>query len=232
MLSQKPNLVFLVAHPDDLSHSMGGTAYLLREKYNLHVLCLTKGEYGIKSKTPSEAAAIRELEETKACEILEAKLTFLGQIDAYTYADASICEKVSKILNDLKPKAVFTLWPINEHPDHIMVYNITIKSLQLAGLYKTTEIYCSENAIGLQTNQFHPDIYVDITSVINIKRQLIECHYSQNPTIADVEKYIQRTIFRGQVAGCANAEGFKTNYPITVNGPRKVGSVLFSLYNG
>jgi LmbE family N-acetylglucosaminyl deacetylase len=226
---KKPPIVFIVAHPDDLSHSMGGTAYLLKKDYDLHVFCLTKGEYGIKGKTPAEAAAVRELEEQAACEILEAKLTFLNQIDAHTFADKEICEKVAGLLKAIVPDAVFTLWPINEHPDHVVVHNIAIKSLLLAGLYQQTELYFSENAMGVQTNQFNPDIYVDISEVIEIKRNLVRCHHSQNPLAIDVERMIQRNVFRGMLNRCSFAEGFKTNYPIIVNSKRKVGTVLLGL---
>lgn len=31
---KKQNITFLVAHPDDVAHSMSGTACLLKEKYN------------------------------------------------------------------------------------------------------------------------------------------------------------------------------------------------------
>ena len=225
----KPKIVFIIAHPDDLSHSMGGTAFLLKQDYDLHVLCLTKGEHGIKGKTPDEAGAIREKEEAAACKILDAKLTFLGQIDAFTYADKEICEKVAAILKDLQPKAVFTLWPINEHPDHIVVHGISVKALMLAGLYHQTELYFSENQMGVQTNQFDPDVYINISEVIETKKDLMRCHHSQNPTEADVERYFQRNVFRGMLSGCKFAEGFKTNYPLTVNGKRKTGSVLLGL---
>lgn len=226
---KKQSILFIVAHPDDLSHSMGGTAYLLKNQYDLHVFCLTKGEYGIKGKSPAEAAAIRELEEAKTCEILGAKLTFLNQIDAHTYADKEICEKVAGLIKQIAPSAVFTLWPINEHPDHVVVHNISIKSLMLAGLYHQTELYFSENSMGTQTNQFHPDIYIDISSVIENKKDMVRCHHSQNPLPADVEKVIQRNVFRGMLNCCPYAEGFKTNYPIIINSKRKAPMVLLQL---
>ena len=32
----KPNIAIIVAHPDDLAHAMGGTAWLLKDRYKLH----------------------------------------------------------------------------------------------------------------------------------------------------------------------------------------------------
>ena len=132
-------------------------------------------------------------------------------------------------MEQLRPLAIFTLWPINEHPDHATAHNIATKSLRLARIYHQTEIYFSENAIGVQTNQFDPDLYVDISSVIEMKRQLVRCHTSQNPSEDKIETVIQRNVFRGMIAGCEYAEAFKTNYPLTVNGTRKSGTILLSL---
>ena len=32
----KESIVFITAHPDDVAYACGGTAWLLREKYDLH----------------------------------------------------------------------------------------------------------------------------------------------------------------------------------------------------
>ena len=222
-------IVFVVAHPDDVAHAMGGTAFLLRKKYRLHVLCASKGERGIKSKTPAEAAAIREPEEAAACRRLNARLTFLGQTDGEVFADGDICRSVAGLLRKLRPKAVFTLWPINRHPDHVAVYNIATKAVQLAGLSGSVELYMGENALEV-TNQFNPDILVDISEVIEEKKELIRMHHSQNPGETHVDKVLERNAFRGRFAGVEYAEGFKTLLPLTVRGTGGINaSVLLAL---
>lgn len=208
---------------------MGGTAWLLKDACCLHVLCATKGEHGIRGKSPGEAGAIREKEQAAACRLLGAKLTFLGRMDSELYADKGICDEVARLLGRLKPVAVFTLWPINEHPDHTAIYDITIRAMRAAGIYGNTEVYLSENAIGTQTNQFCPDIYVDISDVTEAKRALVRCHRSQNPNADKVEDVIERNRLRGILAGCEYAEGFKTLYPLTANGPRGHASLLLDL---
>ncbi len=215
-MNKKRNIVFLIVHPDDLAHSMGGTAYLLKDKYNLNVLALTKGERGIKDKSMNETAKIRSQEEINAGAIINAKVTFLDQIDGDVFAGEELCNKVAKILKELNPVAYFTLWPINI-PDHIMAYTISMKALQLAGLLNKTEIYMSENGIGGQCNQITPDIYVNIDDVIDKKREMIRCHKSQNPTETEVEKVVNRNRLRGMMARCEYAEPFKTIMPIVNN---------------
>ncbi|MBA4387493.1 MAG: hypothetical protein C0404_05890 [Verrucomicrobia bacterium] len=211
------NLVFVVAHPDDLAHGMGGTCCLLRGKYKLHVICATKGERGVKGKSHSEAAAIREKEEAAVCKALGASLTFLGRINGDLFADQETCQLVASKLKKLNPLAVFSLWPVNRHPDHVSVYAIAVKALELAGLTDKAEFYMCEGVLGI-TNQFVPDILVDISSVADEKRSFARMHRSQNPTEDRVERVMSRNVFRGKFIGCEYAEAFKTLAPLSVGG--------------
>jgi LmbE family N-acetylglucosaminyl deacetylase len=216
----------VMAHPDDVEHSMGGTAWLLRNAYCLHILCATGGERGIRGKSADEARQIRQKEQAAACKLFGAKLAFLGRMDGDLYADKGICDEVAGRLARLKPVAVFTHWPINEHPDHTAAYDLTIRAIRQAGIRDRTEVYLSENAIGTQTNQFCPDVYVNISRVIEAKKTLVRCHRSQNPDEGAVERVVSRNQFRGMLAGCEYAEGFKTLYPLTANGPRGRATLL------
>jgi LmbE family N-acetylglucosaminyl deacetylase len=231
--SKRPYLVFVVAHPDDLAHSMGGTALLLkRAGFRLHVLCLTKGERGIKGKSLRAAGRIREKEEAQACKLIGARLTFLGQVDGDTFADRRVCHRVAAILRRMKPAAVFTLWPINAHKDHTTAYELAVKALHLAGRYGETELYFTENAMGAQTRQFEPDLYVDISAVIDAKKAMARCHGSQNKTEAEVENVVERNRIRGLFAGCRYAEPFKTLWPPVANATAGRCSVLLILGGG
>jgi LmbE family N-acetylglucosaminyl deacetylase len=207
-------ITFLVAHPDDVAHAMSGTALLLKEQYDLHVFCLTKGERGIKGASDGEAAAIREQEERDACRLIGAEVTFLNQIDSEVFASETLCREIAEHFKRLRPVAHFTLWPVNI-PDHIMAYTLSIKALQLADVFYETEIYMGENDIGGQTNQFEPDLYVNIENVCDQKREVVRCHKSQNPTEEHVEKVMIRNRLRGMMARCKYAEPFKTIMPIT-----------------
>ena len=229
MASRKRSVVFVTAHPDDLSHAMGGTAVLLSRQYRVHVLCLTRGERGIRGKSMAQAAAIRSREERAAAALIGARVTFLGQIDGEVYAERRVCARVARILKRLRPMALFTLWPLNV-PDHVACYTIAVKALHLAGIFYTTEVYMGENGIGGQTNQFDPDLYVDITKVLDAKRELVRCHRSQNPTGADVERVLERNRLRGMMARCEWAEPFKSVMPIANRRwGRKAGSLLLGL---
>ncbi len=217
------NIVFIVAHPDDMAYGMGGTAWLLKKKYKLHVLCATRGEKGLMHiKTEKETAAIRENEELAASkDLLGANVTFLDRIDREVFADKVTSEKVAKILIELNPVAVFTLWPIDSHPDHSAVSELTKKAIFLSDL--NCELFFCEERLHSQTTQFEPDIYVDISSVMEFKLQMLRKHVCQNPNDKMAEYAIKQSGARGMKRNVEYAEGFKTIHPL---GTKKQNNIL------
>jgi N-acetylglucosamine malate deacetylase 1 len=204
-------VILMCAHPDDIACGMGGTAFLLKRHYKLHVICATKGERGCRGGSMKQTAATREKEERAECRMLGAHVTFLGLIDREAYADRKTCVRVAAIIRRIRPIAVFTLWPIDEHPDHSAMSEVTRKALPLSGV--TTETLYYETCLRHQTSQFDPDIFVDITTVIEAKKNLIRCHACQNVNGRLERVFLEQASFRGGLAGCAYAEGFKTVRP-------------------
>jgi LmbE family N-acetylglucosaminyl deacetylase len=123
----KPSIVFIVAHPDDVARSFGGTALLLMERYQLHVICASRGERGYYTWTgdgpapPSNSlAAVREIEERTACDDLNATLTFLNLIDGEIFAGQQVVRQVSELIMKLQPVAAFTHGPLTKS-DHAAI---------------------------------------------------------------------------------------------------------------
>ena len=230
--SKSGSIVFIVAHPDDVAHAMGGTAWLLHKQYDLHVFCATKGQRGIADKTPDEAACIREPEEMAVCRKLNASLTFLSQMDGEVYSDRETCTTVGEALKRLQPAAVFTLWPVNRHPDHVAAYDIAMQAVRHSGISRDTDVYMAENDIGGVTRQFEPDILVDISDVIEQKKELVRLHKSQNPDEEAVNQVISRNVFRAKFTSCTYVEAFKLTSPVTVYQSGHVaGQVLINIRN-
>ena len=55
MPDSRPAIAFVTGHPDDVAFAMGGTAWLLKDKYQLHVFCATRGERGYPGAKPTLA---------------------------------------------------------------------------------------------------------------------------------------------------------------------------------
>jgi LmbE family N-acetylglucosaminyl deacetylase len=214
----KNSIVFVVAHPDDVAFSFGGTAWLLKDKYSLRVFCASKGERGYDSgwkgkglKPPRrEVAEIREKEEKDACNLLGSELIFLGEIDGEIQPSRKTCDKVSRMLSKIKPLAVITHGPFDKQ-DHSATFSIAYLALQKSGLFWTTELYTGE-AYDLT----RISIFVDISSAIEGKRRLISCHRSHMKENLEegIEEILDRNKTLGKMSLCDYAEGFVTAFPI------------------
>ena len=217
------SIAIIVAHPDDVATSAGGTLLLLKEKFKLHVFCATKGERGVPKKSMSEVAAMREKEEAAACKLLNAELTFLDRIDREVYADKPTSSLVANLLTKITPRAVFTMWPIDSHPDHSAISEITSKALFLSEL--NTELHYFPANIFSQTTQFEPDTYIDITSVIEKKSELIRCHKCQNVNDGMLKSHLDQSRIYGVSARVEYAEVFKSDKKLQVNMPSVFDSI-------
>ena len=116
------------------------------------------------------------------------------------------------------------------HPDHRNAGQISedcripvtvrlVKSYQ-KHLTKIPHIFYMDNIGGVS---FEPEVYVDISSVIDIKKEMLACHKSQNDWL--IELYdetptalmLKQCKFRGMNSGYKFAEGFRQikTYPQT-----------------
>ncbi len=211
MPAERRNIVFIVAHPDDVAAAMAGTAHLLAQRYRTHVFCATQGERGLPGRDPHETAALRVREEQAACDLLGASLHFLGLMDAEVYAERRVCESLAEELRRLDPAAAFCQWPLDFHPDHAATSEIARKALHLSGC--KAELYMGETFPGQQTANFHPDIYVDVSRLAGVIEAAVRCHVCQNPEDRLLLPALQWRRFRGAEARLQLAEGFKTLLP-------------------
>lgn len=169
--ADRPNVVFIGAHQDDIISSMG-TMILMKDQFKLHVVDYTDGGYGSNPK----ATEIRRKEELSVCTALGADLHEIGERDGDTYASRESVAKLRELLLKLKPRAVFTHWPIDLHSDHLMTAAATLKAIRMVGV--PTEVYFFEYSYD---SKGFPDVhYVDISAVAEEKQRLIGLYKSAN----------------------------------------------------
>jgi LmbE family N-acetylglucosaminyl deacetylase len=224
-MPDQKNIVYICAHPDDI-YSVAGTLMLLRRKgYTVHDFLLTRGQKG---GTQPDIADIRSKEEQAVCAIIGAELRFFDQMDGELFADRPICERVAGLLKELNPAAVITLWPF-EKQDHAAAYGIAHKALCMADLRWTTEFYmCSADG---EQYRFQPDLYVNITAVIEDVKKVVACYPSQWKPGA-LEWCIEAKKHYGHQAWCDYAEGFRLPLPLLNerwNRRTEIGRVLMDL---
>ena len=200
-------VVVVGAHPDDPETGCGGTiAKLTRGGHEVTIVYLTRGEAGIKGGDHGTTACLRTAEAINAAEILGARPVFANQIDGNTSADAHHAESFTELLRSLEPDLVFSHWLHDTHRDHRTAAELTRAAWNALDHSFTLAYY--EVMTGIQTYDFEPNVYVDVSSAEGEKRAAIYAHACQRPDRfypfhVDMEKE------RGQEADFSRAEAFR-----------------------
>jgi len=219
--SLKPAIFFIGAHPDD-SEGFAATAFLLRDKYDLHIVDLTCGELGLgrDGLLDGSTARKRVAEEEAACAYLHATAHFLGEVDGSAYASKIGVEKLATLIRTHKPVAIFTHWPVDMHSDHVQTSALALKAVREAQW--TGEYYFYE-VLRCQTLNFRPLYSVDVSSTISNKVEMLRKYVCQNPEDELVREKVLQARDRGaeRTPPCLSAEVFTT-----YDGTRIVGGVL------
>ena len=204
---KKKKAVVIGAHPDDPESCCGGTMIMLRKAgWDVTCVYMTKGEAGIKGKSHDEAAAIRKQEALEACKIMDVKPVFLTQIDGSSEVNKERYAEVKDLLAAEQPDLVFTHWPLDSHADHRVCYTLVFDAWRRLGY--CFELYFFEAMYGVQSQQFYPTDWVDITPAAAKKREATFCHVSQEPETWVDQDHGAMEIFRGMEYRCERAEGF------------------------
>jgi LmbE family N-acetylglucosaminyl deacetylase len=201
------HIVCVGAHPDDPESGCGGTlARCVEAGHRVTIVYFTRGEAGIGGKTHDQAAAIRTAEAEAACKILGATPVFAGQIDGATEVNRRRKDEFHKLMVDLKPDLVLGQWPIDTHSDHRAAAILTIRSY--FAVKRPFQLYFYEVAAGMQSFNFTPSVYVDISSTLKKKKAALFCHKSQGMEGYYAGCHRLMDEFRGRELSVAAAEAF------------------------
>ncbi len=237
----KLDILAIVAHPDDVELSFGGTL-LSHQKmgYKTGILDMTKGELGTRG-TPE----IRAKEAADAAEILKLSVREnLGLEDGFFENSKENQLKVAQQIRRFQPKIIIANSIYDRHPDHTRGAQLVESACFISGLkavvtewdgekqeaYRPDRLYFS-----IQSTAHEPDLLVDISDVIQERRNAINAFKSQfyDPNSAEPETFISskgfmsmlesRTREWGQRIGVEYAEGFKVKHFLGIKN-------LFDLY--
>ncbi len=199
-LSGKLKIMVTGGHPGDPEYGCGGTvARLTAAGHDVVLLYLNDGAW-------ETSAPVRIAEAKKACEILKARPAYAGQANGHAVVDGAHYEAFEKIVAGENPDAVLNQWFIDNHPDHRAIANLTYEAWNR--MKRRFALYYYEVSDGEDTMQFNaPTHFVDVTSVVDIKKAACYAHASQNP---DFFYSVQDTVaaFRGLSSGYKRAEAF------------------------
>jgi LmbE family N-acetylglucosaminyl deacetylase len=224
MPSDRLNVLAMAAHPDDIEILCAGTlAKYAQQGHQVTMAIFTDGSMGDARIPPPQLAAIRKTEAEKAAHLLGASVIWGGITDAHVFPIAEQRTRMIDILRQTDPDVIFTHSPNDYHPDHRYVSQLVFDSYFQKGLpgipdqtqppcrFGQAQIYYLDNLGGVE---FLPTEYVDITTTMSLKLEMLRCHESQVKAMTelastDLLELVQiQSRFRGLGAGCRFAEGF------------------------
>ncbi len=218
------NILAIGAHPDDIEILCAGTLALYAQQgHAISMAVFTCGNMGDRAIPPEELARVRKAENEASAAILGARLVWPAVMDEHVFPDAAQRRIMIDLLREADPDIVLTHSPADYHPDHRYVSQLVFDSYFQKGLphipnqqqpacrFAGTQVYYMDTIAGIGMT---PTEYVDIGSVIEIKRRMLRCHQSQYQAMdelahRDLEQLAEiQSRFRGLAGGCEHAEGF------------------------
>ena len=190
------HIYFVNAHPDDLL-AVIGTALKLKAvgEYEFHVVDASHGENGLTGVTsPEECAKLRDAEEREVCARLGTTPVWLYEHDGSAFASEASCRALAAMYAAAPPQAIFTLWPLDRHLDHMISASIALNALRLAsgparGVMKQgwPEVFFFHFRNSMACD---PGVFVPLSEAeMAEKCGIISLYRCQNgPTMADDEK--------------------------------------------
>ena len=181
-----------MAHPEDAEMLCTGTLALFNKAgWSVHIATLAPGDKGTAIYSREEISKIRKAEASESAELIGASYYCLEFEDAYILYDRESINKTSALVRRIKPSVVFT----SPHSDYMVDHELTSLIVQTACFcagVKNLEVeeepfepvpwlyYCDpmegKDKFG---NNVEPTIFMDISSVIEMKTKMLECHRSQ-----------------------------------------------------
>ena len=214
------NVVVISAHPDDEILGVGGT--LLKHKKNgdkIYWLITTNifEEQGFSK----ERVFSRQREIEKVSEALGAEKVFMLNYPTMSLSTSTLIEmvpKLSKIFTEIELEIIYCLNRSDAHSDHRITFDAVMactKSFRYPFIKQVLMYECiseTEFAPQLPEKMFIPNYFVDISSFLEEKKNLMKIYASElgdHPFPRSLKNIEALASFRGASVGVEYAEAFQ-----------------------
>lgn len=193
------------AHPDDIEIGMGATvAKLTGLGYDVRLVIATLPNF-VKTDTKEE----RKQESIMSAKVMGCKTPdFLDLSPEEIVFNRKFVTQINKIIQELNPGAIFTQWIGDTHQDHQSLTRAVI-----AAARDFNDVYMYETTIpgGISEYAFRPQLYVDVTETLEIKRNALDCFDSQKIRCGPlwIDSLVGRCSYRGYQMNAKYAEAFE-----------------------
>jgi LmbE family N-acetylglucosaminyl deacetylase len=220
----------IASHPDDAEFLCAGTLALLHDLgWEIHIATMTAGDCGSKELDKHTISEIRRKEAANSAKILDGTHEDLGSEDLFILYDRPTLLRVIAHLRKIQPALVMTMSPSCYMLDHEITSRLAQTACFAGGIVNI-------DTPGIPPIDFIPHLYyadplegkdkygepvipttmVDISSVMEIKTNMLACHKSQREWLRQhhgMDEYIfsmkRLAEERGQQMGVKYAEGFR-----------------------
>ncbi len=127
------NMLIITCHPDDWELSMAGTAYLLKDKFNIHVIIASNGDRGNSKEPDPKIAALRVEHANKSAEKINAQKS-IGAIAVILSLKKQLSKEGYYWFN-LPKSAGFPFLALVEHTNYVSSDNFNGEHLIYCGDY-------------------------------------------------------------------------------------------------
>jgi LmbE family N-acetylglucosaminyl deacetylase len=202
---ESKTIVAFGAHPDDLEIGMGGTiAKLSAMGYNVQPVIATLPNF-VKSDTKEG----RKSESLLSAKVMGCKPPiFLDLSPEQMVFGRKLVTLIDSLITEHKPDSVFTQWHGDSHQDHQILTSSVISACR-----NQNNLFMYETTIpgGITEKSFRPQLFVDVTETIDIKKNALECFQSQFIRCGEIwiPAVIGRCSYRGYQVDAKYAEAFE-----------------------
>lgn len=236
-MSERKVVMAVACHPDDIEFGMAGTLLRLKEVgYEVHYMNIANGSLGTEKYDYPTIVKMRREEAMNSCAI--AGFHYHESIcdDLEVFYNQELFGKLLPEIRDVRPSIVLTHGPYDYMEDHVNAGRLAVSAVFCRGMGNAKCCRPSQkfdDPVTVYHSMPHslsdglrcpviPGIFVDITSVMETKKQMLACHKSQQSWL-DISQgnnaYIQDLVDRGVYFGrmsCryAYAEGWIRHNPL------------------
>jgi N-acetylglucosamine malate deacetylase 1 len=220
------------AHPDDIEFMMAGTLLLLKKAgCAIHLLNIANGCDGSMTLPPQKIAAVRWQEALASARLLGAELHECLVDDLEIFYTQELIRRVTAVVRRVKPDIVLTLSLEDYMEDHMNAARLAVTATFLRGVPNYRSVPDREAVLedamvyhgtpisltDMMRRPIVPELYVDVTTVIDEKERLLACHASQKEWLdatQGFDSYLKTMRDMTQALGtqsgrCRYAEGWR-----------------------
>lgn len=211
----KNKILVVAVHPDDETLGCGGT--LLKHKANgdkIHwLICTTLNKnhdyYQNRKKEINKVSKIFNFDSVYNLQFETTKM------DQYNMNE--IIEKISKVINKVKPNIIYLPFMQDVHTDHKKIFEASYSCTKSFRYPFIKKIYMMETlsetdfAPSIRKDSFTPNTFVDISKYINKKIQIMKVYkseFNKHPFPRSEKSIKALATFRGSTSGFKFAESF------------------------